>query len=164
MTTDDLCELEAIKQLKARYFRYLDTKQWEAWRSLFTDDCALPGNRYENVDDLVKTISAERERAVTVHQGHTPELVLTGRWTARGIWAMSDYVRFPEVVTEGRAKGLYGFVGAGHYEEEYRKVDGEWKIASMRLTRLRVDALTDESPPGIEGYPASKGGDEWLNG
>jgi hypothetical protein len=26
--------------------------------------------------------------------------------------------------------------GYGHYDEEYRRVDGEWKIASMRLTRI----------------------------
>lgn len=161
--SDELLELEAIKQLKARYFRYLDTKQWDLWRSLFADDCALPGNRYESVDDLVKTIAAERQHATTVHQGHTPELVLISPVKARGIWAMSDYVRFREKVAEGRAQGFYGFVGAGHYEEEYVKLDGQWKIASMRLTRIRVDALVGEAPPRIEGYPSS-GGDEWLAG
>ena len=34
----ELTEIEAIKQLKARYCRLLDTKQWDAWRELFTDD------------------------------------------------------------------------------------------------------------------------------
>ena len=29
MADDELGELERIKQLKARYFRLLDTKQWE---------------------------------------------------------------------------------------------------------------------------------------
>jgi hypothetical protein len=33
-----LLAVEAIKQLKARYCRYLDTKDWAAWRALFTDD------------------------------------------------------------------------------------------------------------------------------
>jgi hypothetical protein len=90
-----------------------------------------------------------------------PEIVLTGATTARGIWAMSDYVEFAEPAREGRAKGYRGFVGAGHYEEEYRKVDGAWRISSMRLTRLRVDALVGPPPPRIEGYPVS-GGDAWL--
>ena len=31
-------EIEAIKQLKARYCRYLDTKDWTAWRGIFADD------------------------------------------------------------------------------------------------------------------------------
>jgi hypothetical protein len=35
---DSLYEIEAIKQLKARYCRYLDTKDWEAWRTIFADD------------------------------------------------------------------------------------------------------------------------------
>ena len=33
-----LIDIESIKQLKARYCRYLDTKDWDRWRDLFTDD------------------------------------------------------------------------------------------------------------------------------
>ncbi|WP_350223999.1 nuclear transport factor 2 family protein [Pseudarthrobacter sp. fls2-241-R2A-168] len=40
---DDLLAVEAIKQLKGNYFRYLDTKHWEAWRQLFTDDLRTDG-------------------------------------------------------------------------------------------------------------------------
>ncbi len=36
--TAALLDIEAIKQLKARYCRYLDTKDWQAWRGLFADD------------------------------------------------------------------------------------------------------------------------------
>jgi hypothetical protein len=32
-----------------------------------------------------------------------------------------------------------GFVGYGHYHEEYRKVEGDWRIARLRLTRLHVE-------------------------
>jgi len=35
---DVLPDIEAIKRLKARYCRYLDAKDWTAWRELFTDD------------------------------------------------------------------------------------------------------------------------------
>jgi hypothetical protein len=31
-----LLEIEAIKQLKARYCRYLDTKDWQMWRGGFS--------------------------------------------------------------------------------------------------------------------------------
>src|SRR5271156_626863 len=31
-----LLAIESIKQLKARYCRYLDTKDWAAWRAIFT--------------------------------------------------------------------------------------------------------------------------------
>ena len=33
-----LLEIEAINQLKARYCRYLDAKDWETWRAIFTDE------------------------------------------------------------------------------------------------------------------------------
>ena len=31
-------DIEAIKQLKARYFRTLDQKDWAGYRAVFTDD------------------------------------------------------------------------------------------------------------------------------
>jgi limonene-1,2-epoxide hydrolase len=34
-------DLEAIRQLKARYFRTLDTKDWAAMRQVFTDDVVM---------------------------------------------------------------------------------------------------------------------------
>ena len=38
MASNNHDELEAIRQLKARYFRLMDTQQWDAWKSCFTDD------------------------------------------------------------------------------------------------------------------------------
>ena len=35
---EKLWDIEQIKQLKARYFRLMDTKDWAAWKDLFTDD------------------------------------------------------------------------------------------------------------------------------
>ncbi|WP_166875217.1 hypothetical protein [Salinibacterium sp. ZJ450] len=37
----------------------------------------------------------------------------------------------------GSAKG-YRLRGTGHYWETYRQVNGAWKIASLKLTRLYV--------------------------
>ena len=34
----DLEAIELIKQLKARYFRFLDTANWEGLQQVFTDD------------------------------------------------------------------------------------------------------------------------------
>jgi len=73
-----------------------------------------------------------------------PEIEITGPDTATGIWAMFDYVEFP---SEQAPVGLRGY---GHYHEHYRKLDGAWYIASMRLARLRVDPLSGPgaSPQG----------------
>jgi hypothetical protein len=34
-----------------------------------------------------------------------------------------------------------GLQGYGHYHEEYVREDGEWKIARLELSRLRVDPV-----------------------
>jgi hypothetical protein len=130
-------DLEAIRQLKARYFRLMDTKQWDAWRDCFTEDVVLqtlpdPDERFVGRDQVVSRVSAILAGSVTVHHGHMPEIELLSPTEARGIWAMFDYVEF---------KPSRGIRGYGHYHEEYRKDKGAWHISKLKLTRLRVDPL-----------------------
>lgn len=87
-------DIDAIKQLNARYFRLMDTKQWDEWR--------------------------------------------TGRGINRG------------------------FTGYGHYEEEYRREDGEWKIAFLRLTRLKLNPILGEPQPEMQTPFLSSRGRNWL--
>ena len=129
-----LDEIEAIKRLKARYFRLMDTKQWEAWADVFTEDAIVaasprPDETYHGRDDIVRSVSRALREATTVHHGHMPEIELTGADTATGIWAMYDFVDMPQLV-------LHGW---GHYHEEYAKQNGAWRIRRLRLTRLRLD-------------------------
>ena len=126
-------DLEAIKQLKARYFRLMDTKQWDAWGDLFTEDAVLqaspdPEERFHGRDEIVAKVSHVLRDAVTVHHGHMPEIEIHGD-TATGVWAMDDFVEMPQLV-------LHGW---GHYHEEYAREDGRWRIRRSRLTRLRLD-------------------------
>lgn len=138
MDAASLAEIEAIKQLKARYFRLLDTKQWDAWREIFTEDFTAEvhgGAMHEPIHFASRTEMVERNRkllasVVTVHHGHMPEITLTGPDTASGIWAMMDIVKLGA-----------GFRGYGHYHEEYVKRAGRWQIRRLRLTRLDVIPL-----------------------
>jgi hypothetical protein len=133
-------DIEAITQLKARYCRFLDAKDWTAWRDLFTDDfvgdtSAAGGREIVGADAFIafvrRTLGASRR--TTVHQVHAPEIELTSETTARGIWALEDFVRF--------APGL-DMRGYGHYHETYEKRDERWRIKSSKLTRLREDIVT----------------------
>jgi hypothetical protein len=132
-----LPEIEAIKQLKARYCRHLDAKDWASWRELFADDfvseLAMAGGRHrEGADNFVAYTRSTLGRPLqrTVHQVHAPEIMMTSATTARGVWGMTDLVRLLPVVT------LQGY---GHYDENYEKCDGRWLITSSRLTRIRED-------------------------
>jgi hypothetical protein len=158
-------DVEAIKQLKARYFRLMDTKQWDEWRGVFADDCRFEGTSraYAGPDEFVAGTRARLDPAITIHQGHMPEIVFTGDGTARGVWAMFDWVEWPEPIDHGRGFGL-GFTGYGHYEEEYRREDGGWKIASLRLTRLVLRPIEGELPPVMTDGVVSSRGRNWLAG
>jgi len=139
MDAATLAEIEAIKQLKARYFRLLDTKQWDAWREIFSEDFSgvVEGGgqhepiRFASRDELVATnrrlLGAE---VPTVHHGHMPEITVTGPDSATGIWAMMDIVKLGA-----------GFRGYGHYHEEYVKRAGAWQIRRLHLTRLTMIPL-----------------------
>jgi hypothetical protein len=81
----------------------------------------------------------------------------TGGATARGVWAMFDDLRFPE--GHAWSEGYRRRVGYGHYEDEYRKEDGEWRISFMRLARLLV-WRENEGPLVLGGVPSA--GKQWL--
>lgn len=137
MTEAELVEIEAIKQLKARYCRFLDTKDWTAWRTLFADDflsdtSPAGGKVIEGADEFVAFTRRSLRNQATVHQVHAPEIELTSATTARGVWALEDVVRF------GPGVNLRGY---GHYHETYEKIDGQWYFKSSRLTRLREDVF-----------------------
>ena len=147
---DPLVRLQAVEdisRLKARYFRHLDTKEWDAFAGLFAPDALMDMAEAAGGDPLPDAtsrgpaaIAAYVRRAVegmvTVHQGHMPEIEVTSDATASGIWAMEDLLRWTGA--DGATGGLHAF---GHYHETYVKIGGEWFIASIRLTRLRVDML-----------------------
>jgi hypothetical protein len=135
-----LLDIEAIKQLKARYFRFLDTQDWTGFGTVFTLDVHLmiPEG---NVDvtgrsAVVESVSTVLEGVRTVHHGHMPEIEITGPDAASGIWAMFDYVEFPAV--DGLRAGLQGY---GHYHERYAREADAWRISELRLSRIRVDPL-----------------------
>jgi uncharacterized protein (TIGR02246 family) len=138
-------EIEAyieISQVKARYCRTLDTKDWAGYADVFTEDFELDTSAaggpppIRGREAAVRMVRAAVEKAYTAHQVHSPEIKLEGD-TAHVIWAMQDRVVWSP---ERRPKpGYLGHTGYGHYHERYVRQDGRWRIAAQRLTRLYVD-------------------------
>ncbi|MDM8010952.1 MAG: nuclear transport factor 2 family protein [Parasphingorhabdus sp.] len=143
---------EEIRKLKGLYFRAMDTKLWDLLDSVFTQDviCDYRGALDTSEEpagedgdkDLISGLAAVKDyiRAgltplVSVHQGYMPEITVDSPETASGIWAMTDHLLLPDSPTRE-------IVGYGHYHETYRKIAGNWRIATLRLTRLRVDFVS----------------------
>jgi len=137
-----LVDLEKIKRLKAKYFRCVDTQDMAGFGSCFTPDARLEfdfapsedGGKVDSLvldgrDALVEFWGTTFSTARSVHHGHMPEIDIHSETEASGIWAMEDIIEYPDSTIQGY----------GHYHETYRKQDdGEWLIASLHLTRLRM--------------------------
>jgi hypothetical protein len=142
-----LLDIEEIKRLKARYFRTLDLNDWEGFAQVFAENASIDVPEIDlqqtGRDAIVATLSATGGAVRTVHHGHMPEIELTGADTARGTWAMFDYVEWdlPEV-------GSGGWTGYGHYHETYIREEGAWRIETMRLSRIRLDHAELRPPAG----------------
>lgn len=138
-----LIAAEEIKRLKARYTRFVDTARFDDLRALFTDDAEFDlaaQGRFTGADAMVAGMRERRrtQHRRTVHHCHTPEIDVLSADEATGIWAMSDIV---EVEPRDGSGERQAFVGWGHYHERYRREAGVWRIASLRIERLRIDVL-----------------------
>jgi hypothetical protein len=149
-TVQMLAEIEAIRVLKARYFRLADTFDRDGWLSVFTDDCVCiydtaisrfgkpgaQGYRVEGKQAMANFWDPNRKQSV--HLGHMAEIEIISATEARAIWGMEDIVEFTD-------RAHHGY---GHYHETYRKVDGKWLIATLHLTRLRFSQTQIEPIAG----------------
>ena len=121
----------AIVDLKARYCRLLDTKDWAGFAALLDPDVVIDttaagGPLLTGRDVAVASIRASLATAASAHHVHNPEIGVDGD-TASAIWAMQDRLAWPD----GRMLS-----GAGHYHERYARSGNGWRIVASRLTRL----------------------------
>ena len=137
-------DIEAIKVLKARYFRMMDTKDWDGLTAVFADDVVIDvtnegGGVTRSAVEYVAFLRLVIEDVITVHHGHMPEIELTSETTASGMWALEDRLWWPE---GGPLTSMHGF---GHYRETYERTDDGWRIKTMTITRLH--RLVEVPPP-----------------
>jgi hypothetical protein len=134
-------DIEAIKKLKARYFRFIDTKDWVGFAQVFAKNARMLVPEADvditGRDAIAESIATLLDGVQTVHHGHMPEIEIQSDERATGVWAMFDYVEWPPA--DGNRVGIVGY---GHYFERYVREDGAWRIAETRLERLRRDSLT----------------------
>jgi uncharacterized protein (TIGR02246 family) len=147
MELTDLLEFEEIKRVKYAYMRCIDQKLWSEIAGLFTDDAvaAYSGGKYQFhgrdaiVDFLERNMGSPTFHSS--HRVHRPEIELTGPDTAVGVWAMDDVVVMTDWDLAVR--------GAAFYTDEYRKVDGHWKIARTGYKRTYEEIQARADVPGL---------------
>lgn len=149
----EILDVEAIKQLKARYFRLLDAKDWDGFMDIFTEDVELiyavpeeqfvppgaeptPDGRARVRRDQLLSFLRDGDQSIrTFHLCHMPEITLEGADNAVGLWRMTDYTQIP---SEG---GPTWFRGYGWYEDRYVRTDRGWRINRSVFHRHEIDPM-----------------------
>ena len=140
----DVDAIEAIKRVKYRYLRAMDTKHWDDFADTLTEDIAGDygsslGKEHHFTDRaaLVEFMRTSMPAGVlTEHRVTHPEITVDGD-EAEATWYLQDRVIVPE----------YNFMlfGAGFYHDRYRRTEDGWKICATGYDR------TYEATQSLEG-------------
>jgi hypothetical protein len=127
--SDEWADVHAIKQLKYRYLRTLDLKQWDEFAECFLPEVTgdYAGLVFENRDALVSYMRENLgEGLISMHHAHHPEVDVDGD-RATGRWYLEDKVIVPE----------FDFVleGAAFYTDQYVRTPNGWRISHTGYRR-----------------------------
>jgi hypothetical protein len=151
----DYESVEAIKQVKYRYLRALDTKNWDDFAATLTEDVtgdygASIGKQHHFSDraSLVEYMrSSLRADVISEHRVTHPEITLTGEDTASGIWYLQDRVILPD-------HNLM-LIGAAFYHDRYRYTADGWKISATGYERTYDATMPLSDVPGFKVTPGA---------
>jgi SnoaL-like domain len=135
--------IEQVRRGKARYCRFVDTRQWDELAALF-----VPEPTIEMLDPDGNTIAAfsRREEFASVvrnfldgarssHHLHNAEIDIVSEREITAIWAMEDIVVNPAPRADQPAR-LHGY---GHYHETWVHSAEGWRIARLQLRRTILE-------------------------
>jgi hypothetical protein len=127
-------DIAAIKQVKYRYLRALDTKHWDEFADTLTED--VKGDygpsvgeelHFTNRADLVDYMrSALGPGVITEHRVTHPDITVRND-EASGSWYLQDRV----IVAEFN----FMLIGAAFYRDHYRRTGDGWKISATGYDR-----------------------------
>jgi len=136
-------DITAIAQLKYRYLRALDTKQWDDFEACFQPDATgdYNGLVFDDRAALVAYMRANLgEGMLTLHQAHHPEIAVDGD-LATGRWYLQDKV----IVEAAR----FMLEGAAFYEDRYVRTGDGWRIAHTGYRRTFEMSYDLSDLPGV---------------
>jgi hypothetical protein len=150
---ETLNAIEDIRRLEARYARYADEKRWQDLAGLFVEDgwfrsLDVDGDEIVNMvgrSDIAGQLGSRNSGDVQpLHQLLTHEIDVETPDTASAVWAMADLIFRGESAIPAPAPGdtlppFRTMRGWGHYHVTYRRVGGQWFIATRTQTRTRLE-------------------------
>ena len=143
MTPQDVADRIEIDDLITRYATAVDTKDWDLYRTVFTDDAVIDytsaGGIRGSLGEVVEWLShALKLFPMTQHLITNRHVVLDGD-TATG----RSYYYNPLGRPDGKGGMQLLFFG-GYYNDRFRRTADGWRIAE----RIEETAWVDGSLPG----------------
>lgn len=128
----ELEDIEAIKQLKARYWFACDQRDADGIRDCFVNKNLLIDfgfiGQFTDINEFLKLFLEMTDKAshIDLHHGIAPEIKIQNKNEASGRWRMS----FQLIESEAQVVQFMG----GYYEDIYRRENNQWRIAHTRYT------------------------------
>jgi hypothetical protein len=132
--------VEAIRELKHRYFNACDLKEVAVIRDCFAEGAIAidygPIGSFQDRDSFVALYEslACNERVIDLHHGANPEIELVAEDEAKARWALYYFNLDAET---GATRQL-----GGVYQDRYRRIAGQWKIVA---TEFRAHSLVESA-------------------
>ena len=138
--------IEQVRRAKARYARFLDTKDWDGFVDLFEPAVQVrmfdpAGSLIVSHDDRDSFVAAARaglEGGQSIHQVHNDEIDQISDTEISETWSMEDMIIF-----RPGSEGPRRMHGYGHYHELWRLGPEGWRIARLELRRTILE-FTDK--------------------
>ncbi|MCF4166200.1 nuclear transport factor 2 family protein [Zavarzinia compransoris] len=138
-------DINAIQELKNRYWRACDRKQPDVVRDCFRPDATIDAaflGVHEGRDSFVGLFEMVgcRDSIIDMHHGQNPSIVLDENDPdkAHGTWDLFFY----QINLDNRSASQ----AAGYYEDDYVRIDGRWWIQTsvFRVTSTQMTEVTEQ--------------------
>lgn len=123
--------IEQIRQLKARYLNACDRQDPEAVRACFAEGEVIIDMSYfgqcASRDEFVDGIFVPRgchDHVLDMHHCANPEIEIVDACHARGTWSLN----YRNINTQEQTLTLLSAL----YHDEYRCIEGDWKVSRSR--------------------------------
>ncbi|KAL4778831.1 hypothetical protein BJX76DRAFT_352294 [Aspergillus varians] len=134
---------ETLQLKKSQYCRYADTHDWKSFASLFLPSLTAIFTRpdgeiitengvtysFPTRDEFVAFFSNAFETQQTVHIVGPGELESISEDEVSAVWSVVYHAASPGIT------GGWSGAGGGQYHEVWKRVEGEWFMASLKLVR-----------------------------
>jgi 3-phenylpropionate/cinnamic acid dioxygenase small subunit len=140
-TLATLADEAALRDLLHRYAFGLDTRDWDMWRGVFTDEVVVDMSDYEPEPlprRLPVDVHVDYVRRLFAGFDATQHFIGTHRFAIDGDRAMvTAHMRAEHWLTSGQGGDRYTMFGT--YTDECVRTPSGWRIAAVKLTLLREE-------------------------